>query len=345
MKKTTALLAALPAAIACAAAFAGSASRPAVLWAKPLIANGYQARFSPDGTWISFAYRTPTKSGRTILCVQHPDGSGLHCFGSLPGAVTGGGSWLPDGKSLIVDSGKGIDHLYRVTLSGAFTQLTNGPGDTSPSVSADGNRVVYVSTRAEDGNYTDLYLLNLATGQGRLLTHTLDDKSSPAFSPGGRLVVFSDQSSPVFHRSTRTWTGPALDQVDVTTGKITTLFTSVGRSAWVDSPVFSPNGRYIAFGLGNGTPSSSYQYDRLSSTYLYDRQTRDVHKLIGFNLWTPAGSTARVGVTGVGPTSFSPDGNWLAYDRQLGRVQNGTLFTRGYSSVYLARVSGFPPKN
>jgi hypothetical protein len=58
VKKAFALFAALLAALACTAAFARTTSTPTVLWAKPLIANSYLARFSPDGKWISFAYRT-----------------------------------------------------------------------------------------------------------------------------------------------------------------------------------------------------------------------------------------------------------------------------------------------
>lgn len=330
--KRAALLAALTVAVAlvCAAAFASGASTPALRWAKPLISNSYQARFSPDGKWISFSRFTTTKS---ILCLIHPDGTGYHCLTSLPGNVPTGGSWLPDSKSMIVSAGTRTYHLYRVRLNGTVTELTNGGNDDSPSVSADGKWVVFLSTRATDRNYDDLYLLNLTSGQSRLLTHTADDKSSPAFSPNGKLIVFSDQ----------VFTGASLDELNLATGQIATLYTDTSHTATVDSPVFSPDGRYIAFGIGNGTPESSYLYDRFESTYLYDRQTTELRKLIGAHVSAPAGGQgqARVGVTGVVPSSFSPDGKWLAYARQPGRIRNGVLFTHGYSSVYLARVTGF----
>jgi Tol biopolymer transport system component len=336
VKRTTLLAALITVAVAlvCAAALASGASAPVFLRAKPLISNSYQARFSPDGNWVSFSHYAPTKS---VLCLIHPDGSAYHCLKSVPGNVPTGGSWLPDSKSMIVSAGTRTYHLYRVTLNGTVTELTSGSNDDSPSVSADGKWVVFLSTRATDNNYTDLYLLNLASSQSRLLTHTADAKASPAFSPNGNVVVFSDQ----------VFTGASLDELNLATGRIATLYTDTSHTATVDSPVCSPDGRYIAFGIGNGTPKSSYPYDRLESTYLYDRQALGLHKLIGYNVAKPAGGRgqARVGVTGVVPSSFSPDGKWLAYDRQPGRVRDGVLSTYGYSSVYLARVTGFaaPP--
>jgi TolB protein len=154
---------------------------------KKHIKTGHQFDFvpkwSPDGKWILFL------SGEHYDCHPHlvrPDGTGLKKLADrkgykgvvefLDGPDFHGGSsdvpvWSADGSAVFFTAkvGKGVE-LFRTTLDGTVTRLTDTPGGTlhyHPQPSPDGKWLAYGSKR--DGA-RNLFVLNLADRSEKQIT-------------------------------------------------------------------------------------------------------------------------------------------------------------------------------
>ncbi|MDZ7266013.1 MAG: CHAT domain-containing protein [candidate division KSB1 bacterium] len=159
--------------------------------------------------------------------------------------------------------------------------MTSHPeADIMPALSPDGRWLVYVSR--SNKNY-DLWAKPAAGGQSvPLTTHTSDDYS-PAWSPDGKFIVFlsrrDDAEGDLFLLR-------VTEQQDrLAPGKLTRLTNNFEREA---SPVFSPDGRMIAFSRGASGREK---------LWLYHLKTKVSHPLREV-----AGSEA----------AWSPDGRYLA---------------------------------
>ena len=86
----------------------------------------------------------------------------------------------PDGQWLIFTV---LGHLFRLPVEGGTAeQLTFGPYyDTDPIISPDGARVAFVSDR--DGSEGNVFVLELATGDIKQVTHPARWGSRSACSP------------------------------------------------------------------------------------------------------------------------------------------------------------------
>ncbi|HKC47573.1 MAG TPA: hypothetical protein VKB63_08230 [Gemmatimonadales bacterium] len=108
-------------------------------------------------------------------------------------------TWAPDGKS-VVFSGlavSGYSDLYRLWLpEGRLERLTSDRyQDIDPSVSPDGQTVVFASDRTPFGaqGAKNLFLLDLATGAVRYLTYGNWQDETPRWAPSGRIWFTSDR--------------------------------------------------------------------------------------------------------------------------------------------------------
>lgn len=108
----------------------------------------------------------------------------------------------------------------------------------SPSLSRDGKWVVYASNRAETGN-SDIWIDSTRGGAARRLTTNPAADTDPSLSPDGRQVAF---------RSERENSGIYVVGAD---GSNERLLFPGGRS-----PIFSPDGRFIAFWIGDPDDSA-----------------------------------------------------------------------------------------
>jgi TolB protein len=127
----------------------------------------------------------------------------------------------------------GYSHLYAYAPGKLpLTRLTNGQwDDVSPSISADGMKVVFASNR---NAYWDIYTLNLIDGQIARITDTPDFDGSPAWSPDNLWIVYE------------TMLGDQLDVNIISTvnGQVIQV---ISDSAIDQTPVWSPLGRQVAF--------------------------------------------------------------------------------------------------
>ncbi|MBI4500174.1 MAG: PD40 domain-containing protein [Gemmatimonadetes bacterium] len=128
------------------------------------------------------------------------------------------------------------DRIYRVDADGAAVTAVSPAGVRvfSPAWEAGGRRIVYT----EFGSGQDrLYILNLATGERRLISPTATSQNwTPAFSPDATALAFARTTD---------------DGTDIYTYNLASdcclQRLTIGRFSDNLSPTFSPDGRRIAF--------------------------------------------------------------------------------------------------
>lgn len=149
-------------------------------------------RWSPDGEWIAYA----GKSGRRWeVSVVRPDGSGRRELtaghGGLRG-MDGPVDWSPDGGRLLfhADTAPFAADLYTVELAtGRVASVTDDAWfDEAPSWSADGESVLFMSTRGGDWTW-GLFELPLAGGEPTTLAGPdWEQKNFPRMAGRGNVV-------------------------------------------------------------------------------------------------------------------------------------------------------------
>lgn len=153
------------------AAFKGSNSAPA---------------WSPDGKRLAVVL---TRDEASQIYLINADGSGLM-------RLTRGGNldtepvFSPDGQTIFFTSDRGGGaQIYRASITGNDVRRVtfNGSYNVSPAISPDGRHLAYITR--EEGRFR-VALLELATGQTRVLTDTARDES-PTFAPNGQTVLYA----------------------------------------------------------------------------------------------------------------------------------------------------------
>ena len=153
------------------AAFKGSNSAPA---------------WSPDGRRLAVVL---TRDAASQLYLINADGSGLS-------RLTEGGNidtepvFSPDGQTVYFTSDRSDSpQIYRVPVNGGDVKRVtfSGSYNVSPAVSPDGRLLAFISR--DEGRFR-VALLELATGQTRVLTDSARDES-PAFAPNGQSVLYA----------------------------------------------------------------------------------------------------------------------------------------------------------
>jgi hypothetical protein len=99
---------------------------------------------------------------------------------------------LVAGQSRLIVASRSGGDLYSVVWSdegGSVTKLTQNVID--PAISPDGSQVAY--TRWDGAEFGALYVLELVTGQERLIANEIRQPKSPTWSPDGETIVLSFQ--------------------------------------------------------------------------------------------------------------------------------------------------------
>lgn len=188
--------------------------------------------------------------------------------------------WSPDGQRLVFASTQyGLPDVFVMNADGTnVVRLTDSPKEVDMhsaglpvdrSWSADGQYVVFESSR--DGN-REIYIANVETGElMRLTDHSADD-GSPTWSPDGRRIAFvSLRNAPkgcCFDCNTEIYV------MDSDGGNVVRV---TDNSVPDSAPVWSPDGRYIAFTSRDEDNSEIYvaEVDEGSVTRVTDNLSRD----------------------------------------------------------------------
>lgn len=141
--------------------------------------------------WIAFANWRPGVQGIDMIRADGSDykkltGDNVWDYYTSP-------AWSPDGEWIAYSrSHNDSDQLYILNVKdGSIYTLTSGPGyKSSPSWSPDGLRIVYNESH---NNQVDIYIINRdGTGRKALAASALGE-FSPAWSPDGQMIAYYQQ--------------------------------------------------------------------------------------------------------------------------------------------------------
>jgi Tol biopolymer transport system component len=160
--------------------------------------DGFNApgSWSPDGSQILF---TSNRDGNHELYVMNADGSGQRILATNPSSQEWAGGWSPDGRTIFFSTDRdGNWEIYAMDADGSNARnLTRSPrndaglpGLASMSLSPDGRRIVFASTRdTRDQDNPELYAMNANGSAVRRLTRWPGVEGVGASSPDGRKLV------------------------------------------------------------------------------------------------------------------------------------------------------------
>ncbi|MEQ3697084.1 MAG: amidohydrolase family protein [Pseudomonadales bacterium] len=184
-----------------------------------------QPRFSPDGEWVSF---TSDRNGADNIWVMRTDGSDARAISNEDFRLLNNAWWHPNGEYLVA-------------------------------------RKHFTGTRSLGAG--EMWLYHVNGGDGIQLTERRNeqqDSGEPAFSPDGRYVYFSeDTTRGPFFQYNKDANGEIyqIQQLDMETGELDTLISGYGGSA---RPSPSPDGKYIAFVRRHRGDTQLWLYERES---------------------------------------------------------------------------------
>ena len=197
-------------------------------------ASDVDPAISTNGWDIVF---TSNRTGNNDIYITDTGGGGVAVNLTNNTANEGWARWSPDGHHIVFHSNRsGNFELYAMNRDGSgVIRLTNYAGiDQFPEWSPNGKEVAF---RRD----TDIYVLDLATGETRRLTNAPPLNQMPSWSPNGKQLAF--MSSRAGYPSVFVMNADGSDQRNLTPKDA-----GDADSDWISrAPAWSTNGRQIYF--------------------------------------------------------------------------------------------------
>lgn len=245
-----------------------------------------------EGTWMSVDV---SPAGDYVVFDLLGDIYRMPAAGGEAELLKGGIAWhmqptySPDGDYIAFTSDKsGGDNIW----------VMSADGDESWQVTYEDFRLLNSPTWSPDGDYLaarkhftarrslgagEIWLYHKRGGQGVQLTERPNDQQDlgePAFSPDGKYVYFSQDTTPgdTFQYAQDSVSGIYdVRRYELETGRIETVISGMGGAI---RPTPSPDGRYLAYVSRDDAQSKLYLYDLESgaSTEVYGDLSRDMQE-------------------------------------------------------------------
>lgn len=243
--------------------------------------NNAEAYFSASGTQLIFQRQDSVEAGCDQQYIINTDGSGLHRVSNGKGRTTCGYFYSGDRRILYsstfayspacpppVDRSRGyvwpLNHLeiYSANADGSGLRplTSNGAYNAESTVSPDGKRIVFTSTK--DGDL-DLYTMNVDGSDVRRLTRRIGYDGGAFFSPDGKHIVWrawypetAADSAQYLSLLAERLVKPARMELWIADadGGNPRQVTRLGGANF--APYFTPDGRRIIFGSNYRNPRS-----------------------------------------------------------------------------------------
>jgi len=207
---------------------------------------------------LLFAFSRPTLAKERIFVDQWSptqsrlivaDTNGQNPRKLIPGSERDyNASFSPNGEWVVFTSERrGSADIFRVHPDGTgLEQLTSHPSyDDQAALSPDGQFLAFVSTR--DAGSTDIYVLDLRTGETKNITRAQGGDFRPQWSPDGRLIAFSSDRGKPPQMAQGRWeqVHEASVYIMKANGEELRQLTTDGQLG--GSPKWSPNGQDVIF--------------------------------------------------------------------------------------------------
>lgn len=335
-------------------------------------ANGdsHVASVSGDGRYVAFAsYASNLVPGDSngaedVFLLDRATG-GLRRISAAPAGNprprvegSGGPQVSDDGRfvvfmsqtdTLVAGDDNRSDDVFVYEIASGRLELVNRAADGGfadqggghPRISADGRRVVFVSTSSDllgtNGDRGHLYLRDRATGITEMIDRAADGTPSDgdrsdmmyALSGDGRYVAFTSRSSRLWPGA---WSGRALFLRDTGLDTLRPITTAPGdamNNGYALLPALNHNAHWLAFTAGNGDfPPGIYQRS------LYLRKVEGDHFAL-----TPEDSNDIRNISWF--ASLSADAARLAFESNSREVMPGV--SNGHSAIYVMDFGGAGP--
>jgi Tol biopolymer transport system component len=268
----------------------------------PFETKGYfdapMLRFAPDGRRLLLYFRAQENPDAWLL--PYPAGKSRLVLESFKKQFTGF-SWMPDSRHVVIAAKTGPTEKHSLWIadveSGDSRELTGGSfSKEQPSVSPDGNKILYDSDQTEYG-IVEARLDGTPPKPWPATNRQEKNRSEgmPAWSPKNRQIVYvanRDGADEIWIKSF----DPAGERLLVSAKDFPS-----GPTLGFSAPVFSPDGTRVAF--------------RRST-----EKDFGVNRIIPVSGGVPARVTAEI--VNEWPPAWSPDGGWLTYVRGIGAKQS-----------------------
>ncbi|HTC24799.1 MAG TPA: S9 family peptidase [Gemmatimonadales bacterium] len=261
-----------------------------------------EPRISPDGDWVSYTVTTTDTArdrNQSDVWMTSWDGSRTLQLTSSTESEHGA-RWSPDGRWLAFLSGRGdpneVEQLWLLDrLGGEAARVTGYRGGVSDyDWAPDSRRLVLVvrdppagspgddsvrrpkpividryKFKDDDRGYLDhrrdhLYLVDLATRRGTLLTPGDFDDEMPSWSPDGNAIAFTSQRGVDPDRAHNWDVFLTFPTPGAEVQQLTTFEGSDGDPYYGSRPAWSPDGKWIAYLRGGDPKLVSYGVQRLA---------------------------------------------------------------------------------
>ncbi|TVP49919.1 MAG: peptidase S9 [Gemmatimonadales bacterium] len=258
---------------------------------------------SPDGRYVAFlserdlftteVFLADAATGRIIRGLTR---SIRDAHADAIRFIDSAGGWSPDGERIAVSvfaQGRNRIQVYRASDGRIVERLDVPPhiGEIrSPAWSPDGNRIAF---SGQAGGITNLFELEVATGEVTQLTHGRNAALQPTYAPDGATLAFVTDLGPATDFQQLVFGPMRIALLDRESGEVEPLDLFPGAEHW--NPQFTPDGSTLFF---LADPDGFRDIFRVE---LADRQilrvTRVATAVSGITDATPALSVARTAGT------------------------------------------------